>query len=55
MKRNDLIKILVFLIILFLVVNIFLFVLKIISEIIFWGIIVAAAIFAYKILPKVRK
>ena len=54
MKTNYL-RILVFLIVLFLVVNIVLFTLKIISTILFWTIIIAAGIFAYKVLPKMKK
>jgi len=55
MRSKKLLRILVFLVILFLVVNIVLFALKIISEILFWIIIIVAAVFAYKILPKMRK
>lgn len=53
--KNKYLKILVFLTILFLIVNIVLFVLKIIGVILFWAIIIVAAVFAYKILPKIRK
>ncbi len=52
---NNYLRILVFLIVLFLVLNIFLFVLKVINELLFWAIIIVAAIFAYKILPKMKK
>ena len=55
MKNKPLLKILVFLIILFLVINIALFALKLVSEILFWVIIVVAAIFAYKLLPRISK
>ena len=53
--KNKYIKILVFLVILFLVVNIVLVVLKLISAVLFWLIITAAAVFAYKVLPKIKK
>ena len=55
MNQKKLLRILVFLVILFLVINIVLFALKIITEILFWIIIIVAAIFAYKILPKMKK
>ncbi len=53
--KNKYLQILVILIILFLVVNITLFVLKLISALLFWSIIFVAAIFAYKVLPKMKK
>ncbi len=52
--KDKYLKILVFLIVLFLVVNIFLFALNSISEVLFWAIIIVAAIFAYKVLPKLK-
>ncbi len=52
--KNKYLRILVFLVILFLIVNIVLFTLKIISAILFWIIIILAALFAYKILPKLK-
>ena len=55
MKSKKLLRILVFLIILFLVVNLVLFALKIINVILFWAIMIAAAVFAYKYLPKMIK
>ena len=54
MKNNNL-KILVILVVLFLVVNITLFALRIISVLLFWAIIIVAAIFAYKVMPKLKK
>ena len=55
MKSKKLLRILVFLIILFLVVNLVLFALKIVSAILFWIVTILAAIFAYKYLPKMIK
>lgn len=55
MRQNDFLKILVFPVILFLALNIVLLALKIISEVLFWAIIILGAVFAYKILPKVKK
>ena len=46
---------LAYLVILLLIANIVLFALKIINAILFWVIIAAAAIFAYKIMPKMNK
>lgn len=45
-------KILVFFVVLLLVLNIVLFSLNIINYFIFWFIIILAAFFAYKVLPK---
>ena len=53
--KNKYLKILVFLIVLFLVLNIVLFALKIISKLLFWIIIIVAAVFAYKVLPKMKR
>jgi len=54
MERRQYSKSLSILFILFLVVNIILFALKKISELLFWAIIIISAIFAYKILPKIK-
>ncbi len=54
MKSNYL-KLLGLLIVLLLVVNLVLFALKIIAGLLFWAIIIVAAIFAYKFLPKIVK
>jgi len=53
--KDKYLQLLVLLIVLFLVINIVLLVLRIITEILFWAIIIVAAIFAYKILPKIKK
>ena len=53
--NKRLLNILIFLIILFLIVNIILFALKIITEILFWAAIIVAAFFAYKVLPNIKK
>ncbi|MBI2558907.1 hypothetical protein HYW20_06305 [Candidatus Woesearchaeota archaeon] len=45
-------RILVILVIIFLVINLALFALRIISTILFWAIIAVAAVFAYKLLPR---
>ena len=54
MKNNHLTA-LVLLIVFLLAANIILFALSIIGEILFWIIIIAAAVFAYRILPKMKK
>ena len=48
-------KAIVLILILILIVNISLLALNKINEIIFWIIIIVAAVFAYKILPKIKK
>ncbi len=52
--ENKALKLLGVLIVLFLVVNLFLFALRLISWLLFWGIIIVAAVVAYKVLPKFR-
>ena len=54
MIDKKLLRLLVFLVILFLVANIALFALRIISQVLFWAVIIFAAVFAYKILPKLK-
>ena len=54
MKINHLQIIGIFLALL-LIINMALFALNKISEILFWAIIIAAAVFAYAVLPKIRK
>ena len=48
-------KFIVLILILILIVNITLFALNITNKILFWIVIIVAAVFAYKILPKIRK
>lgn len=48
-------KIIVLILTLILIVNITLFALSKIDESVFWIIIIFAAVFAYKILPRIRK
>ena len=55
MDERKLLSIFVFLIIIFLVANLVLFALRIISSIMFWVIIIVAAVFSYRILPKLIK
>ena len=52
--KNKSLRVLVYLIILFLIVNIVLFALGILKEILFWIIIIVVAIFAYKVLPRIK-
>ncbi|MEK6946212.1 MAG: hypothetical protein AABX32_01270 [Nanoarchaeota archaeon] len=54
-KDKKLLRILVVVIIIFLVLNIAFLALRIINEFFFWIIITIAAVFAYKVLPKVKK
>ena len=55
MNGKKLLRILIFVLIVFLVLNIVFLALKIINEFFFWIIIIIVAIFAYKILPKLNK
>jgi len=41
--------------ILLLVLNMILFALRIINGLVFWGIIIVGALFAFKVLPKLKK
>ncbi len=41
--------------ILLLVANMILFALKIINGLVFWAVIIAGAVFAFKVLPKMKK
>ena len=52
--KADYTKILVLFVVLLLIANITLFALSIISEILFWAVIIVAAVFAYKLLPKIK-
>ena len=53
--KNKHVKILVLFIILLLILNITLFALKLINETIFWIVIIASAVFAYRMLPRQHK
>jgi hypothetical protein len=53
--KNSTLRILVFLAVAVLVINIILFALKMVNYIVFWALIVAGAVFAYKVLPKMKK
>ena len=55
MKKEDLLKTIGFGVLLILIINLVLFALRIISTIIFWIVIILAAIFVYKLLPKLKK
>ena len=52
--KSDYLKVVGLLLILFLIVNLVLFALKIINEIFFWAVIIAGAVFAYKVLPRLK-
>jgi len=55
MEDKKFLRILVTAIIFLLILNLVFLALKIINEIFFWVIIAIAAIFAYKILPKMKR
>ena len=52
---KDVVKWIGMLVLVILILNLILFALRIITDIIFWAIIILAAIFAYKILPRMKK
>jgi hypothetical protein len=53
--EKSILRFLVFFIILVLIINMALLALNKISELLFWAIIIIAAIFTYKLLPKLKK
>ena len=55
MKKDDWLKLFGVLAIVFLLLNLLLFALRIITTLVFWIIIILAAVFAFKILPKMKK
>ena len=55
MERKKFLKIIGISAVVLLVLNMIMFALRIISGLVFWGIIVAGALFAFKILPKLKK
>ena len=55
MKKSSLLKILTAMLVIILIVNMALLALKKISEFWFWAVIVAAAVFAYWVLPRISK
>ena len=55
MKDKQLFRLLIIVLIVFLILNIAFLALKIINELFFWIIIAIAAIFAYKVLPRMKK
>lgn len=54
MKSNQL-KIIGYVVFVILILNLILFALGKISDVIFWVVIVLGAIFVYKVLPKIKK
>ncbi len=55
MDKSDFLKYLGFSLIVLLIVNVTLFATRIINAAVFWILIIAVGIFAYKILPKYRE
>lgn len=55
MSRKDVLVLIGLGFVLILVINLILFALRIIKEVLFWVIIILAAIFVYKLLPKISK
>ena len=54
-ERKNLLKVIGIGAILLLVLNMILFALRIINGLVFWGIIIVGAVFAFKVLPKMKK
>jgi len=54
-ERKNLLKVIGISAVLVLVLNMILFALRIINGLVFWGIIIVGAVFAFKVLPKMKK
>ena len=54
-ERKNFLKVIGIGAILLLVLNMILFALRIINGLVFWGIIIVGAVFAFKVLPKMKK
>ena len=55
MNKDQILKLIGIVGVLFLMVNLVLFALRLISWILFWVIIILAAVLAYKVLPRMKK
>ncbi|MEK6809420.1 MAG: hypothetical protein AABY40_01995 [Nanoarchaeota archaeon] len=55
MEKANLLKLIGIGAVLILVLNMILFALRIISGLVFWGVIIVGAVFAFKVLPKINK
>ncbi|MBI2659546.1 hypothetical protein HYX07_00100 [Candidatus Woesearchaeota archaeon] len=54
MNDKKLVGILIFLLIIFLILNIIFLALKIVNEFFFWIVLIIIGLFAYKVLPKMK-
>jgi hypothetical protein len=54
MNNKKLIRLLIFLLIIFLILNIIFLALKIVNELFFWIVLIIIGIFAYKVMPKMK-
>ncbi|MEK6863567.1 MAG: hypothetical protein AABW53_02620 [Nanoarchaeota archaeon] len=55
MKRKELLKLIGVGVLVILLLNLLLFALRIITTLVFWVIIILAAVFVYKVLPNLKK
>ncbi len=55
MKRKELLKLIGVGVLIILLLNLLLFALRIITTLVFWAVIILAAVFAYQVLPKLKK
>ncbi|MBI2581618.1 hypothetical protein HYV87_00630 [Candidatus Woesearchaeota archaeon] len=55
MDRKRFLKIIGLIAVLVLVANMILFALRIINGLVFWAVIIVGAVFAFKVLPKMKK
>lgn len=55
MERTKALKLVGYVLTLILILNIALFAFRVIDWIVFWGVIIAGALFVYMILPKLKK
>ena len=55
MKRENFFKLIGISAVVLLVLNLILFALRIINGLVFWAVIIVGAVFAFKVLPKMKK
>lgn len=55
MEKEKILKLIGYGVLAILILNLVMFALKIITGIIFWVVIILAALFVYKLLPKIKK
>jgi len=54
-ERKNLLKVIGIGVVVLLVLNLILFALRMINGLVFWGVIIAGAVLAFKVVPKMKK